>query len=111
MQGPKLFDGCNFYIHGLKYEDKANKLTLTKQDLINLILAGNGTILKRCPRPESLSDQKRCFPFHARGKLEQCANYIIYLGEPLQPEYRFPEIHTLHVSWLLKCIQIFEIAY
>lgn len=106
LLAPELFHGCNFYVAGNKYV--RDGFVFTRQDIIGLIEAGGGKVLKRRPDPEDLSD---LYPYHCQGRLAKCSNYIIYLESPLMPEYRFTQLHTLSAQWLLDSIEAFQLDF
>ncbi|XP_015610461.1 BRCA1-associated RING domain protein 1 isoform X2 [Cephus cinctus] len=114
-QKPRLFNGCYFYL-ALNPMDTytIGDLKLTKQELKSLIIAGEGRVLQREPKPENINATTKCIPFHvAADKLHplyNCSHYIIYV--PIQEprfKYNMPEMKTLPLTWLIECIEKFKL--
>src|SRR5436190_13656552 len=64
-QNPRLFKNCFFYF-ALQTEAtyRIGDLELRKEELIQLVKAGEGTILTREPNPKDLNDMSQIIPFH-----------------------------------------------
>lgn len=116
-QNPRLFNNCFFYFAlqaDITYQ--IGDLKLKKDDLIQLVKAGEGTVLSREPNPEDLKDVTQVIPFHIASDsshpLHKCTHYIIYMpgkGEP-RIKYKMPHIKSLPLLWLIECIEKFTLV-
>lgn len=103
-QLPGLFNNCFFYLNGIFS-------TPCKDDIIQWIRHGGGTVLTRSPNPESISPGEK-IPYHASPKspLAQCSHFILYDNKAkTQPslKYNMSHVKTLSVDWLVACIENF----
>lgn len=89
-------------------------MELTKDQLINLALAGEGQILKRQPRPGDITDND-IVPFHVSEKpdhpLYKCSHFIIYSPGKDEPkvQYRFDNLKALPLLWFIESIEKFQL--
>ncbi|XP_028030766.1 BRCA1-associated RING domain protein 1-like [Bombyx mandarina] len=111
-QLPGVFDGCHFYLHNfnMKYEISKH-LVLTKATISKLITDAGGIVLRRVPNPESIPDQEKLVPYHAKkdGKLYICSHYIIF-KDTYQPMYNMQHLKALPIGWLIECIERYELC-
>lgn len=111
-QLPGLFDGCHFYLHNFntRYE-MTTQLVLTKPVLTKLITDAGGVVLRRVPNPESIPEQEKLVPYHAKkhGKLVYCSHYIIF-KDMYEPMYNMQHIKALPVAWLIECMERYELC-
>lgn len=113
---PRLFNNCFFHFAlqaNTTYD--IGDLQLTKDDLIKLVKAGEGTILTREPNPEDLNYMLQLIPFHVANDtshpLHKCTHYIIYMPGKSEPliKYNMPHIKSLPLVWLIECIEKFTL--
>ncbi|XP_072764569.1 BRCA1-associated RING domain protein 1 [Anoplolepis gracilipes] len=115
-QNPRLFNNCFFYFAlqaDVTYQ--IGNMELRKDVLIQLVKAGEGTVLTREPNPEDLKDMIQVIPYHIANDLShplyKCTHYIIYMpgkGEP-RIKYKMPHIKSLPLIWLIECIEKFTL--
>lgn len=116
-QNPRLFNNCFFYfLMSANNAYSIGDLHLTKDDLMKLVMEGEGTVLTREPNPEDLKDMSQVIPFHTANDpshpLHKCTHYVIYVpgkGEPLI-KYKMPHIKSLPLIWLIECIEKFTLV-
>ena len=116
-QNPGLFNQCYFYF-ALHASDSyyVSGMQLTRNDLMRLVEAGNGKILKREPNPEDIKYRDQIIPFHIANKpshpLYKCIHYIIYVPGKDEPrvKYNMSHIKTLPLLWLIECIEKFTLV-
>lgn len=108
---PQLFDGIRFYIHAHKHKVSLDRIKISKEELISLIIEGGGTILRRAPTPNTCEEFKN-FPYHSNkdGNTSRCCNYIIYEEQnPPKPLYKMIDLKHKSSEWLISCIMHFTI--
>ena len=116
-QNPGLFNQCYFYF-ALHASDSycVSGMQLTRDELMRLVEAGNGKILKREPYPEDIKYREQIIPFHIANEpshpLYKCIHYIIYVPGKDEPriKYNMPHIKTLPLLWLIECIEKFTLV-
>ncbi|XP_051010093.1 BRCA1-associated RING domain protein 1 [Acomys russatus] len=104
---PKLFDGCHFFLAG-------NFKHHPKDDLLKLIAAAGGKVLRRKPKPDSdVTQTINTVAYHAEPDSDQrfCTQYIVY--EDLfncRPErVRQGKVWMAPSTWLINCVMAFEL--
>ncbi|KAJ8674287.1 hypothetical protein QAD02_005549 [Eretmocerus hayati] len=114
-QDPKLFDNCSFYFafkssDRIKYDD----LSVTRDELVKLVTAGDGVSLTREPKPEDI--QGSISPFHVahdeQHSLHKCTHYIIYDPDETSSTriiYNMPKLKALPLMWLIESILRFKL--
>ncbi|XP_076299178.1 BRCA1-associated RING domain protein 1 [Lasioglossum baleicum] len=116
-QNPGLFDNCYFYF-ALQPKNTycVNEMELTRDRLERLVENGKGTILKRQPDPEEVTQREIIIPFHIANNsshpLYKCTHYIIYVPGKDEPraKYNMPHIKSLPLLWLIECIEKFTLV-
>ncbi|XP_013174417.1 PREDICTED: BRCA1-associated RING domain protein 1-like [Papilio xuthus] len=111
-QLPGLFNGCHFYLHNFNTNFEITKtLILNKTILSKLINDAGGIVLRRIPNPESIPENEKLVPYHAKkgGKLEICSHYIIF-KDIYEPKYNMKHLKALPIAWLLECIEKYELC-
>ena len=126
FQLPGLFDGCQFYFYG-----EFSPHHPTKEDLIQMVKYGGGTILSREPKPDV--DESLCLPtsnkvhkaanqaftlapvaYHANPESKQyrCTQYVIYdsLAEKKPHIWNTHSVCTMPLTWLMDCASNFAIV-
>ncbi|XP_077011151.1 BRCA1-associated RING domain protein 1 isoform X2 [Tamandua tetradactyla] len=104
---PKLFDGCYFYFGGtFKHHPKDN--------LIKLVTAAGGQILRRKPKPDSdVTQTINTVAYHAKPDSDQrfCTQYIIYedLSNYRPEKIRRGKVWMAPSSWFIDCVMSFEL--
>ncbi|KAM7104847.1 BRCA1-associated RING domain protein 1 isoform 2-T3 [Molossus nigricans] len=104
---PKLFDGCYFYFGGIfKHHPRDN--------LIKLVTAAGGQILRRKPKPDSdVTQTINTVAYHARPDSDQrfCTQYIIYedLSSHRPERVRQGKVWVAPSSWFIDCVMSFKL--
>ncbi|XP_036176029.1 BRCA1-associated RING domain protein 1 isoform X5 [Myotis myotis] len=104
---PKLFDGCYFYFEGVfRHHPKDN--------LIKLVTAAGGQILRRKPKPDSdVTQTINTVAYHAKPDSDQrfCTQYILYEDVSChRPErVRQGKVWMAPSSWFIDCVISFEL--
>ncbi|CAG5007235.1 unnamed protein product [Parnassius apollo] len=110
-QLPGLFNGCHFHLHNFNTNYEISEtIILNKTILSKLITDADGTILRQVPNPELIPESEKLVPYHAKkgGKLDMCSHYIIF-KDMYEPMYNMKHIKALPVSWLIECIEKYEL--
>lgn len=83
--------------------------TFTRQDLITLVTAGGGTILKREPTVGTV-ESANAIAYHLKGtKYVECRYYVIYdHRDPPVLLYNMKELLHKSSEWLVNCILEFK---
>ncbi|KAG6460697.1 hypothetical protein O3G_MSEX012158 [Manduca sexta] len=111
-QLPGLFDGCHFYFHNFNTKYEISKsIVVTKALLSKLVTDAGGIVLRRVPNPESIPEQEKLVPYHAKrdGKLAICSHYIIF-KDMYEPMYNMRHLKALPIGWLIECIEKYELC-
>ncbi|XP_060064701.1 BRCA1-associated RING domain protein 1-like [Ylistrum balloti] len=106
LQLPGLFDGCQFYFHG-KFEYP----TPEKSELLDLVKAGGGLVLKREPKVGSLDESTLTVPYHADPDSDgaQCCVFVLHDNSVSFSKINTRRMCSLPVSWLMDCISSFSL--
>lgn len=109
FQNPKLFNGCNFYVAKTKGTYVLDKITLSREKIIKLLVLGGGNILKREPHLTAITAGKY-YPWHATVD-NQCCHFIIYdpLAEP-ELKYNMKELKHVPYQWIFECILQYKLV-
>lgn len=104
---PPLFDGCFFYMLGSFRKPP-------KDDLLQLVKAGGGQLLKRQPKPDSdVTQTLNAAAYHAQAGSDQvlCTQYILYdpLSSYKPQKVRLGKVWSAPSTWLLDCIAAFRL--
>ncbi len=108
FQFPGLFSGCHFYFHGdIEYPNP------TKEELVNLVKLGGGTVLCREPKQETIDQSEVTVPYHAKpgSQFENTSYFILY-----DPDVSADKVSQRHgarlgvvpISWFMDTIAWFE---
>nr|KAF6352949.1 BRCA1 associated RING domain 1 [Pipistrellus kuhlii] len=104
---PKLFDGCYFYFGGIfKHHPKDN--------LMKLVTAAGGQILRRKPKPDSdVTQTINTVAYHAKPDSDQrfCTQYIVYedVSSHRPERVRQGKVWMAPSSWFIDCVLSFEL--
>lgn len=108
---PPLFDKMSFHI--LKHYKPIiiDGLKLTTNDLVELIKAGGGAVLKREPTPSSVQSNFSAFHLMDHPELKMCTNFVIF-DERDTPKllYSMKELHHKSSRWLIESILRYKFA-
>ena len=109
MQLPGLLSGCHVYLHG-----QFGRNSPSRRELEVLVKAGGGKLLLREPNAETIPPSERTVPFHAtlHSPLAHCSHYIIYQeGSESEPKLKYDMAHikSLPLTWLIDCIDHFQL--
>lgn len=117
LQHPQLFDNCYFYFKMKNHENvNYDDMTITKDQLIKLVEAGDGIVLTREPKPDDI--QGSISPFHVANdinhSLHKCTHYIIYIPDNCNLNfkrvmYNMAKLKTLPLMWLIESILRFKL--
>lgn len=104
---PPLFDGCFFYMLGSFRKPP-------KDELLQLVKAGGGQLLKRLPKPDSdVTQTLNAAAYHAQAGSDQvlCTQYILYDPQSsYKPQkVRLGKVWSAPSTWLLDCIAAFRL--
>ncbi|XP_076764963.1 BRCA1-associated RING domain protein 1-like [Xylocopa sonorina] len=116
-KNPGLFHQCHFYFHPQANNVyQINGIELTKEALVALVQAADGSVLTREPNPEDVRSREPCIHFHIAKEpnhpLYRCTHYNIYVPERNEPriKYNMPHIKTLPLIWLVECVEKFTLV-
>ncbi|XP_006867847.1 PREDICTED: BRCA1-associated RING domain protein 1 [Chrysochloris asiatica] len=104
---PNLFDGCYFFFGGpFRHHPKDN--------LVKLVTAAGGQLLRRKPKPDSdVTQTINTVAYHAKPDSDQrfCTQYIIYEDvSSYRPErVRKGKVWMAPSSWFIDCVMAFEL--
>ncbi|XP_033762661.1 BRCA1-associated RING domain protein 1-like [Pecten maximus] len=106
LQLPGLFDGCQFYFHG-----KFVYPTPDKTELMDLVKAGGGLILRREPKVDSLDESTLTVPYHADPESDcaQCCVFVLHDNSVTFPKINTRRMCSLPVRWLMDCMSTFTL--
>ncbi|XP_050416492.1 BRCA1-associated RING domain protein 1 isoform X2 [Patella vulgata] len=104
QQLPGLFDGCQFYFHGIfEYP------TPEKEQLMELVKAGGGKVLSREPKLQNLDEYPATVPYHAarNTRFTDCAIFIVHDTNLAYPPINATRMCAVPASWILESIGSF----
>ncbi|KAK7508594.1 hypothetical protein BaRGS_00000160 [Batillaria attramentaria] len=107
QQLPKLFDGCQMYLHG-----SFTRLPPHRHELMELLRQGGAHILTREPRLSNLDEYEVTVPYHAAqgSSLADCGIFIVHDEGPNVPRINATRMRSVPASWILDCIATFSLV-
>lgn len=102
---PSLFDKMSFHVLKHNKPIEIEGLSLTTNDLVGLIKAGGGEVLRREPTPSSVQSNFSAYHLLDHPTLKRCTNFVIFdEREPPMLLYSMKELHHKSSRWLIESI-------
>lgn len=101
---PPLFDKMSFHV--LKHKPlKIEGMCLTTNDLVEIIKAGGGEVLRREPTPTSVQNTFSAYHLMEHPDLKKCTNFIIFdEHDPPVLLYSMKELYHKSSKWLVQSV-------